>query len=85
MLNEGAAGEMFTGKGINPNGFLISAGQFSPSANIRLFSEIHDQYVADVRNEIIKRGRKMIMLLEKFYKEAGQNDFTGINTDIFKS
>lgn len=85
MLNEGAAGEMFTGKGINPNGFLISAGQFSPSANIRLFSEIHDQYVSDVRNEIIKRGRKMIMLLEKFYKEAGQNDFIGINTDIFKS
>lgn len=85
IVNEGAAGELFTGRGINPNGFLISAGQFSPSANIRLFSEIHDQYVSDVRNEIIKRGRKMIMLLERFYKEAGQNDFTGINSDIFKS
>ena len=62
-VNEATPGEIFTGGGINPNGFLVSAGQFSPSANIRIFSQIHDQYVAEVRNLVYKLGQKFQRVL----------------------
>lgn len=84
-VNEATPGEIFTGGGINPNGFLVSAGQFSPSANIRIFSQIHDQYVAEVRNLVYKLGQKFQRVLKDFYDEEKQYGALGASRDIFKS
>lgn len=84
-LNETTPGAYFTGGGINPNGFLISAGQFSPSANIRVFSQIHDQYVSEVRNMVYKLGQKFQRDIKGFYREMKSNGFIGEPDDIFKS
>lgn len=83
-LNETTPGQYFT-KGFNPNGFMVSAGQFSPSANIRVFSQIHDQYVAEVRTLVYKLGEKFQRAVKGFYDEEKQYGFLGARRDIFKS
>lgn len=71
--------------GLSPTGLNISSAQLSPSTNIRLFGEIHDQYVADVRMRIYKEGVEMRKAFEEFYKEMGQIRAIGGEANYFRN
>jgi hypothetical protein len=57
---------------LSPTGLNISSAQLSPSTNIRFFADIHDQYVAEVRQKIVKQGLAMQEAFKAFYEEHGQ-------------
>lgn len=85
-VSESSPGDIFGQGGIfELNGNLISSAQFSPSANIQKFAEVHDQYVAEVRQTIQQRGQKMIKYFNDFYEEAGRIKALGGERDLFKS
>ena len=71
-LDEQSPGNMFTRAGINPNGLMVSAGQFSPSANMRILAQTHDQYVFEVRNKVYLLGQKFQGLIRAFLNEEKQ-------------
>lgn len=70
--------------GLSPTGLNISSAQLSPSANIRLFGEVHDQYVAEVRQKIVKNGLELQQAFSDFYKEKGQIRAIGGEANYFR-
>lgn len=85
-IAEQSPGEFFGRGGIKElNGYMISAGQFSPSANLQIFSEVHDQYVAEVRQKVQQRGQKMIKYFTDFYEESRRIAALGGERNLFKS
>ena len=70
--------------GLSPTGLNISSAQLSPSTNIRFFADVHDQYVAEVRQKIVKRGLAMQEAFKAFYEEKGQIRAIGGEANWFR-
>lgn len=70
--------------GVSPTGLNISSAQLSPSANIRFFADVHDQYVAEVRQKIVKQGLAMQEAFKAFYEEHGQIRAIGGEANWFR-
>jgi hypothetical protein len=66
-----------TGNAINSTGF-------SPSANIRIFDDIMQEYDTEVRTTVEKIGRPLVSALDQFYKSKGKNRIIGGEYTVFK-
>lgn len=72
---------------INPGiqtGTAVNSTGFSPSANIRMFDDIMQEFATDVRTEQEKIGRPLAFALNKFYASKGKNRIIGGEGSLFK-
>jgi len=84
-VNEMSPGEIFANSNINLSGLQISAGQYSPSANIRILAQVHDQYVAEVRNKVQIMGQKFQGLVRAYIDEEQAKNPHLVNDKLFES
>lgn len=65
-------------------GTAINSTGFSPSANIRIFDDIMQEYATEVRTTVEKLGRPLVTALDAFYKSKGKNRIIGGEYTVFK-
>ena len=56
------------------NGLLISSPQFSSSANIRMLSQVIDEYTKEVRKQVFELGLPMAKAFQELYEEKGTGE-----------
>ena len=75
--------EMYVNPG-GQTGTAINSTGFSPSANIRMFDDIMQEFATEVRNTQLKIGLPLAHALNEFYKESGKNRIIGGEGGLFK-
>lgn len=56
------------------NGLLISSPQFSSSSNIRMLSQVIDEYTKEVRKQVYELGFPMAKAFQELYEEKGTGE-----------
>lgn len=75
--------EAWINKGVKAGTYINSTG-FSPSANIRMFDDIMQEYATEVRTKVEQLGRPLLGALNAFYKAKGKNRIIGGEGSLFK-
>lgn len=65
-------------------GTVINSTGYSPSANIRIFDDIMQEYATEVRVNCEKLGRPLVQALDAFYKSKGKNRIIGGEYTVFR-
>ena len=65
-------------------GTVINSTGFSPSANIRIFDDIMQEYATEVRVNCEKLGRPLVVALDELYRSKGKNRIIGGEYTVFK-
>ena len=56
------------------NGLMISSPQFSSSSNIRMLSQVIDEYTKEVRKQVFELGFPMAKAFQELYEEKGTGE-----------